>query len=624
MIKIKLVDKGFDRYTQERNTYILGRHYDHEAEEIEITKPEVEIGRICTMYVKADGIIIDAINIGENPVKISNVLSRHDTVQIGFSFTDETGYMKNSEYLDYAFSPAIEPEDFEPVEPDRKGKLNLLLGEAFADAEWDDENPNAINFYNIDGELRKQFEVSGGSRTQSNWAEDDPSNPAYIKNKPINTSDFANTGDDGEHPFVDSEDLAVVQGNVETLSGGLNEAQQDIQSLENRVDTAETDIENIEGSINQVADDLATETTNRTNAINELKIDSAHSLELSMNNTTYVMTAVLKNSAGTALSTQTIDFPLETLVLSVSCDSATKELVITLKNGTTTRVSVADLVSGLVPNTRKVNGKVLSSDISLTAGDVGALPDDTFIPTNTSDLNNDSGFVTESDLPTVNNATITLTQGGVNKGSFTLNQSSDTTIELEQGGGGGGETTKCIIGSTNDFSATNRLNLNDYEPREYIIFGRTGNVTDKLYLSATYNGVTSTIDSDVIYPDRGTYVNMELLHDLKTETGLTGQIICQFVLRAAGSNGTIILRTINVSLNAENKLALSMDSATLWAYMTTNSDQSISSVKTFTALPRTEVVPTEDTQLTNKAYVDNVIRSVVGDINSNLENILGV
>ena len=43
-----------------------------------------------------------------------------------------------------------------------------------------------------------------------------------------------------------------------------------------------------------------------------------------------------------------------------------------------------------------------------------------------------------SDIPTVNNPTITITQGGVTKGSFTLNQSSNATIDVDAGGGGGG------------------------------------------------------------------------------------------------------------------------------------------------------------------------------------------
>lgn len=38
-------------------------------------------------------------------------------------------------------------------------------------------------------------------------------------------------------------------------------------------------------------------------------------------------------------------------------------------------------VDGKVPNTRKVNNKALSADITLTAADVGALPSSTVIPT---------------------------------------------------------------------------------------------------------------------------------------------------------------------------------------------------------------------------------------------------
>ena len=43
-------------------------------------------------------------------------------------------------------------------------------------------------------------------------------------------------------------------------------------------------------------------------------------------------------------------------------------------------------------------------------------------------------------IPTVNNSTITLTQGGVTKGSFTLNQATDASIDFDAGGGGGGSS----------------------------------------------------------------------------------------------------------------------------------------------------------------------------------------
>ena len=54
-----------------------------------------------------------------------------------------------------------------------------------------------------------------------------------------------------------------------------------------------------------------------------------------------------------------------------------------------------------------VNGQ--TGDVVLTASDIGALPDTTVIPTKTSDLTNDSGFITSSDIPT-NYVTTNTTQ----------------------------------------------------------------------------------------------------------------------------------------------------------------------------------------------------------------------
>ena len=45
-----------------------------------------------------------------------------------------------------------------------------------------------------------------------------------------------------------------------------------------------------------------------------------------------------------------------------------------------------------------------------------------------------------SGTPAINNATLTITQGGTTKGTFTANASSDVTIALDAGGGGGSYT----------------------------------------------------------------------------------------------------------------------------------------------------------------------------------------
>ena len=55
-------------------------------------------------------------------------------------------------------------------------------------------------------------------------------------------------------------------------------------------------------------------------------------------------------------------------------------------------------------------------------------------------------------IPTVGNGTITITQGGVTKGTFTLNQSSNATITLDAGGSGGGDVT---ADGDNEFTGNN-------------------------------------------------------------------------------------------------------------------------------------------------------------------------
>ena len=58
-------------------------------------------------------------------------------------------------------------------------------------------------------------------------------------------------------------------------------------------------------------------------------------------------------------------------------------------------------------------------------------------PRGTVDAPTEYTFAMTDDIPTVNNPTITFTQGGTTKGTITLNQSGDQTIEFDAGGGGG-------------------------------------------------------------------------------------------------------------------------------------------------------------------------------------------
>lgn len=74
----------------------------------------------------------------------------------------------------------------------------------------------------------------------------------------------------------------------------------------------------------------------------------AASLSLSVDSSTYVVTAQLKDRDGNNIgSAQTIDLPLESVVVGGSYNSQTKKVVLTLQNGSTIEFSVADLIAGL-------------------------------------------------------------------------------------------------------------------------------------------------------------------------------------------------------------------------------------------------------------------------------------
>ena len=80
---------------------------------------------------------------------------------------------------------------------------------------------------------------------------------------------------------------------------------------------------------------------------NTITLYYAHGLNFTVDPQTFILTATLTNAQGGAIATQQVDLPLESVVVSGSYDDTTKEVVLTLQNGSTVRFSVADLVDGL-------------------------------------------------------------------------------------------------------------------------------------------------------------------------------------------------------------------------------------------------------------------------------------
>lgn len=53
------------------------------------------------------------------------------------------------------------------------------------------------------------------------------------------------------------------------------------------------------------------------------------------------------------------------------------------------------------------------------------------IPSKTSELDNDSGFITVSEVPSPNDGTLTIQRNSVTAGTFTANQSGDSTVDID-------------------------------------------------------------------------------------------------------------------------------------------------------------------------------------------------
>lgn len=80
----------------------------------------------------------------------------------------------------------------------------------------------------------------------------------------------------------------------------------------------------------------------------KVKTKVANSLDMSLDETTYVLTVKLLSESGEELSKATVDLPIEELIKDGRYDDTTKEIVLILESGTEIRIPVGDLVENKV------------------------------------------------------------------------------------------------------------------------------------------------------------------------------------------------------------------------------------------------------------------------------------
>lgn len=163
-----------------------------------------------------------------------------------------------------------------------------------------------------------------------------------------------------------------------TLSGNKSLNDLGIQpagnyALESEIPTKTSDLTNDSGFISNTTNNLVNYT---------LKTNTASLIDLEINQTTYVVTLSLKDVDGNIISTDTIDLPLENVVVSGAYDSTNQKIVLTLQSGDTVDIPVGALVSGLQSEITSQNK--LASDL-------------------VNDTNSGNKFVTTSEKQTWNN-----------------------------------------------------------------------------------------------------------------------------------------------------------------------------------------------------------------------------
>lgn len=184
--------------------------------------------------------------------------------------------------------------------------------------------------------------------------------------------DKGDKGDDGYTPikgidyFTNTEQQ---QFENEIKSSVLNEIEptieqhtQDISNIQQEQTTQNTAIANLQqnkaetSDIPDVSGFITKDVDNLTNYT--LKTNTGSLIDLEINGTTYVITLSLKNQDGTVISTDTIDLPLESVVVGGRYDSTNQKIILTLENGNTVDIPVGDLVAGLqteLSSTNKLN-----------------------------------------------------------------------------------------------------------------------------------------------------------------------------------------------------------------------------------------------------------------------------
>ena len=267
---------------------------ENRAEIITLVVPEeYEDYNKKIVFVTDDGTVWDVIT--NNEYKITNAITKYDKVDFYIWLTKEV----DGESIDFRTKTKT---------------LNFYHNEDASDEITDEEIHGVNTVVNL---LEEEIEKVENLNIEATKIED-TTTITITKKDGTTESVEINDGIDGQ----DGQDGYTPQKGIDYFT------EQDIEEIE-------TDVKN----------DLEENVLVNYSLIAE----TGAKIELSINTTDYKLKAILKDKNNNIIHTSNvIDLPLETMVVNATYDNVNKAIILTLQNGTTVSISVADLVSGLV------------------------------------------------------------------------------------------------------------------------------------------------------------------------------------------------------------------------------------------------------------------------------------
>ena len=147
-----------------------------------------------------------------------------------------------------------------------------------------------------------------------------------------------------------------VSGKGLSTNDYTNEDMSLVKTISNKANTNDVNasITNLQNQISETSENVDTINT-------ELMTNAGYSLGMSINPTTFELTMTLKNSTGGTVSSQRVDLPIESMVVSASY--ANGKLSLKLQNGQTLDTDISAIVAGLVNQNFTIAGIDMKDNI---------------------------------------------------------------------------------------------------------------------------------------------------------------------------------------------------------------------------------------------------------------------